>query len=86
MAEQMGLSLPTYKRFDRGEIKRPPLAYFVNASIILDVPLERLIDPQHLHWQSLGIEELAGDPELKHGEAEIRETEKWRSRNWLWVT
>lgn len=85
MAEQMGLSLPTYKRFDRGEIVRPPLAYFVNASIILEVPLECLIDARYLYWQSLDNDDSGKDPQLINAEAEFRETEEWRRRNWLWL-
>lgn len=80
MAEQMGISLATYKRFERGDIARPPLAYFVNASILLDVPLERLIDQRHLEWQPLD-----GSDDATHPDARIRASDEWLARNRWWI-
>jgi transcriptional regulator with XRE-family HTH domain len=78
MAALMGLSLPAYKRFERGRITRPRLAHFVNASITLDVPLELLIDDDYLSRRSLSDKKLTSPP--WDANAEIRVTSEWEQR------
>lgn len=82
VAELIGLSLPAYKRLERGELPRPRLAYFVNASIVLDVPLEVLIDEDYLTWRRLS-DTRDDAPAPPHSfPAEMLVTEEWEQRDW----
>jgi hypothetical protein len=76
MAEEMGLFLPAYKRFERGEIPSAKLGYDVNASIVLDVPLEQLLDRELLRWHTLKGRSSDYEGEI----AEISATKEWEQR------
>jgi transcriptional regulator with XRE-family HTH domain len=54
MAEATGLSQQTYWRLERGRMSNPPLRYLVNCSIVLQLPLEELLEPVWLKWLDLG--------------------------------
>ena len=53
MAEATGLSEATYSRLERGQFTNPPLRYLVNCSIVLQLPLEELLEPVWLKWLDL---------------------------------
>jgi transcriptional regulator with XRE-family HTH domain len=50
LAEVTGLSIATYRRLERGEIKNPPLRYLVNCALALGVELDDVIDEEWKAW------------------------------------
>jgi transcriptional regulator with XRE-family HTH domain len=53
LAEAVGISVPTYRLLERGQMPNPKLAYLVNCAIALDVELDAIIEDEWLQWQSL---------------------------------
>ena len=52
MAEALGISLSGYRNLERGRNDNPPLRVLMNAAIVLDVPLSRLIEPSGASYPS----------------------------------
>jgi transcriptional regulator with XRE-family HTH domain len=50
LASVMGVSLPTYRRLERGQAENPGLRYLVNAALALGVELEDLIEDEWREW------------------------------------
>src|SRR4051812_4124461 len=50
MAKALGISENTYRRLERYEHRTPPLRYLTNAAILLEWPLEELIEPYREWW------------------------------------
>jgi transcriptional regulator with XRE-family HTH domain len=59
-AAALGMSLSTYRRWEKRQTRRPMLAYYVNAAHLFDVPLTSLIDDEYLEWTVL-------DPDTPRG-------------------
>jgi transcriptional regulator with XRE-family HTH domain len=50
MAELTGISLPHYRRLERGQLRNPPLRFLVNCAIVLHVDLLDVVDDEWLQW------------------------------------
>ena len=50
LAEAIGISIPTYRRLERGRVENPPLRYLVNAALALGVELDALIEDRWREW------------------------------------
>ena len=55
LAEAVGISLATYRRLERGQLKNPPVRYLVNCAIALGVELEEILEPEWLEWMPTGV-------------------------------
>lgn len=53
LAEAIGISVPTYRRLERGQTDNPPLRYLVNAALALGVELDALIEDEWREWKAL---------------------------------
>lgn len=55
MAELLGISLASYRKFETGDwpVAKVPLALFVNCAHIFDCPLEDVLDDENLEWIAL---------------------------------
>jgi transcriptional regulator with XRE-family HTH domain len=53
MAAVVGTSASTYWRLEHGRLSDPPLGLLVNCALALDVPLERVMEPEQLRWRVL---------------------------------
>lgn len=50
LAAAIGISVPTYRRLERGQTDNPPLRYLVNAALALGVELDELIEDEWRTW------------------------------------
>jgi transcriptional regulator with XRE-family HTH domain len=50
LADAIGISEPTYRRLERGQMSNPPLGYLVNAAHALGVDLQDLIEDEWRSW------------------------------------
>lgn len=50
LAEAMGISVPTYRRLERGQTTNPGLRYLMNAALALGVNLDALIEDDWREW------------------------------------
>jgi transcriptional regulator with XRE-family HTH domain len=50
LARAVGISVPTYRRIERGETDNPKLRHIVNCAIALGVDLDDVIEPEWLEW------------------------------------
>ncbi len=50
MADAIGMSVPTYRRLERGLLVSPTVGYLVNAALALGVELEAVAEPRYLEW------------------------------------
>lgn len=53
LAEAVGISVPTYRLLERGQMPNPKLAYLVNCAIALGVEMDAIIEEEWLGWQPL---------------------------------
>jgi transcriptional regulator with XRE-family HTH domain len=53
LAEAVGLSVATYRRLERGELRNPPIGYLVNCAIALGCTLDDLLNAPLLEWATL---------------------------------
>ena len=53
LADAIGISEPTYRRLERGQMTSPPLGYLVNAALALGVQLDDLIEDRWREWHEL---------------------------------
>lgn len=50
LAEAIGVSAPTIRRLERGEVENPKLRHLVNCAIALGVDLDKVLEPAWLKW------------------------------------
>ena len=50
LADAIGISIPTYRRLERGKTQNPPLRYLVNAALALGVELGAVIEDGWREW------------------------------------
>jgi transcriptional regulator with XRE-family HTH domain len=50
LAEAIGVSPPTVRRLERGEVENPKLRHLVNCAIALGVDLDEILEPAWLKW------------------------------------
>lgn len=50
LAGAVGISVPTYRRLERGEVRNPKLGQLVNCAIALGVELDALIEDEWREW------------------------------------
>jgi transcriptional regulator with XRE-family HTH domain len=50
LAQAVGISVPTYRRLERGEVRNPKLGHLVNCAIALGVELGNVIEDDWLEW------------------------------------
>ena len=67
MARYTGLTVPTYRRLERGQIPAPPLSYLANCALVLDVSLEALIEDEWRSWHVFDARDAARPPRLTFG-------------------
>jgi transcriptional regulator with XRE-family HTH domain len=53
LAEEIGISLPTYRRLERNKMRNPPMRYLVNAAIVLGCDWTDLVEPEWERWLDL---------------------------------
>lgn len=53
LAKAVGISVPTYRRLERGEVENPKLRHLVNCSIALGVELDDVLEDEWLEWLPL---------------------------------
>lgn len=51
LAEALGISVPTYRRIERGETDNPPLRYLVNCALALGVELDAVVEEEWRTWK-----------------------------------
>lgn len=52
LARATGIPIASYRRLERGEVKNPPLWWYVNCAIALNFPLEEVLDDELLAWRA----------------------------------
>jgi transcriptional regulator with XRE-family HTH domain len=60
LAEAVGISVPTLRRLEQGEVDNPKLRYLVNCAIALGVELDEVLEDEWLEWRPFNKE--AADP------------------------
>lgn len=50
LARAVGISVPTYRRLERGEVRNPKFGQLVNCAIALVVALDTLIEDEWREW------------------------------------
>jgi transcriptional regulator with XRE-family HTH domain len=50
LARAVGISVPTYRRLERGDVRNPKLGQLVNCAIALGVELDTLIEDEWREW------------------------------------
>jgi transcriptional regulator with XRE-family HTH domain len=60
LAQAVGISVPTYRRLERGEVRNPKLGHLVNCAIALGVELDALLEDEWLQW--LPFDQRAATP------------------------
>lgn len=60
LAEAVGISVPTYRRIERGETNNPKLRHLVNISLALGVALSEVLEDEWLEW--LAFNKRAAQP------------------------
>lgn len=63
LAAASGLSLPTYRRLERGRTTNPPYRYLVNLAHVLGCGLDELIEEEWRQWLPIGGRKPPPDPE-----------------------
>ncbi len=62
LAQAVGISVPTYRRLERGETKNPKLRHLVNCAIALGVELHDVIEDEWLQWLPFNKSNAAKPP------------------------
>lgn len=62
LAAACGLSLPTYRRLERGRTTNPPYRYLVNLAFVLGCPIEELIEEEWRDWLPIGGQTQPSNP------------------------
>jgi len=52
LARETGIPIASYRRLERGQVKNPPLWWYVNCAIALNVELEDVLDEESLAWRA----------------------------------
>lgn len=55
LARSVGISLKSLVRLEKRQVPSPPLAWFVNCAIVLDVDLLDILEPDHLRFKQLAL-------------------------------
>lgn len=77
MAWAVGIPIANYIRLERGKHKNPPLGWLVNATKVLDVRLDDLIDDQMQEWYRFDRSKPPPPGWLERPEVRQR-AERWR--------
>lgn len=62
LAQAVGISVPTYRRLERGEADNPKLRQLVNCAIALGVELAEVLEDEWLEWMPFNESEAARPP------------------------
>jgi transcriptional regulator with XRE-family HTH domain len=60
LARAVGVSVPTYRRLERGQVANPKLRHLVNCAIALGVELGDVVEDSWLEW--LRLDEASAEP------------------------
>lgn len=60
LARAVGISVPTYRRLERGETGNPKLRHLVNCALALGVELDDVLEDEWLEW--LPLHKTAASP------------------------
>lgn len=52
LAQATGISIASIKRLEQGEVANPPLWWYVNCALALNVALEEILDPELASWRA----------------------------------
>lgn len=63
LAGAVGISIPTYRRLERGEAKNPKLRHLTNCAIALGVEMDDLIEDEWREWLPFDQGAAATPPE-----------------------
>jgi transcriptional regulator with XRE-family HTH domain len=64
LARAVGISVPTYRRLERGEVRNPKLGQLVNCALALGVELDALIEDEWREWLTFDARSAAApEPE-----------------------
>jgi transcriptional regulator with XRE-family HTH domain len=50
LAEAIGVSAPTLRRLERGDVENPKLRHLVNCALALGVDLDEILEPKWMKW------------------------------------
>jgi transcriptional regulator with XRE-family HTH domain len=59
LADAIGVSVPTYRRLELGNVDNPGLRYLFNAALALGVELDELIEDSWREWKTFRAERPA---------------------------
>jgi transcriptional regulator with XRE-family HTH domain len=62
LASAVGISVPTYRRLERGQTANPKLRHLVNCAIALGVELADVVEDSWLEW--LPLDEASAEPPI----------------------
>jgi transcriptional regulator with XRE-family HTH domain len=54
LAKQVGLSLASYRRLERGQVRNPGIRTLVNLAVALQVPIDEVCEPEWFEWWDAG--------------------------------
>jgi transcriptional regulator with XRE-family HTH domain len=63
LAKTVGISVPTYRRLERGQTNNPKLRHLVNCAIALGVDLDDVLEDEWFEWLPLDKSSAAVPPE-----------------------
>ncbi len=63
LARAVGISVPTYRRLERGQTANPKLRHLVNCAIALGVKLADVLEDEWLEW--LPLDEASAEPPIR---------------------
>lgn len=52
LAGAVGISVPTYRRLERGDVRNPKLGHLMNCALALGVELDALIEDEWREWMA----------------------------------
>ena len=65
LARAVGISVPTYRRMERGETDNPKLRHLVNCAIALGVELDEIMEDEWFEWFPMNRTEAARPPDVE---------------------
>jgi transcriptional regulator with XRE-family HTH domain len=77
LAWAIGIPIANYIRLERGQHRNPPLGWLVNAAIVLDCPLDELIDETMSEWYHFDRAEPP-PPDWRERPEVLTRAERWR--------
>lgn len=64
MVADTGIPINTYQRYEAGDYERVPYARLVNCAIVLEVPVDELIEDHFKRWTVIDAETAPKPPNV----------------------